>query len=132
MNRPYSKIQISSLVLIPLILFGAGCAPILLVGAGAVAGYAVSRDAVTVDLDAPRGDVWRAAVEETKRLGGQIKKQDAGNGRLDAQIQKTDVVVTLEQLSPATVRVVIRARKNLMPQLELAQRLGVNIARQVS
>ncbi|MBI3333290.1 MAG: DUF3568 family protein [Candidatus Omnitrophica bacterium] len=108
-----------------------GCAPILLATAGAVAGYAVGKDKVTLDLDRPWDPVWSACAEEVKYLGGRIKKEDRSNGRLDVQVKKADVVITLEQLTPSTVRVVIRARKNLLPQLEIAQRLGVGILRRV-
>ena len=108
----------------------AGCAPLLLATAGAVGGYAVSRDSVTVDLDRPRHEVWTAVLEETKRQG-RIKREDSINGRIDARIKEADVVVTLEQLTPATVRVVIRARKHLLPQVDVAQRLGIGIAQRV-
>ena len=106
----------------------AGCAPMLLATAGAVAGYAVSKDSVTLDMDRSWNQVWAACLEEVRYLGGRIKKEDGKDGRLDAQIKKTDVVVTLEQLTHSTVRVVIRARRNLLPQVEIAQRLGVGIA----
>ncbi|MCM8794618.1 MAG: hypothetical protein NC819_02300 [Candidatus Omnitrophica bacterium] len=114
-----------------LVFAAAGCAPLLIASAGAVAGYAVSRDSVTVDLDAAREDVWRICLEETKRYGT-VKRQDALRGRIDAQIQGADTVLTLEQLTASTVRVVIRARKNLLPQLDVAQRLGIAVARSAS
>ena len=117
------------LSLLPL-LWG-GCAPVLFVTAGAVAGYAVSRDSVTVDLDLPMEQVWIACLEETKRLG-RTRQEDRVNRRIDAKIQDTDVVVSLQQLTPSTVRVLIRARKNLLPQLEVAQRLGIAIAHQAN
>ena len=107
-----------------------GCAPILLATVGAVGGYAVSRDSVAIDLDRPADRVWSACLEEVKRQG-LIKREDRAGGRIDAQIRKVDVVLTLETLTPSTVRVVIRARKNLLPQVEIAQRLGVAIARRV-
>ena len=68
-----------------------GCAPVLLMAAGAAGGYAVTRDSVTVDLDRPAERVWTAVVEETKQQG-QIKKEDRPNHRLDAVVQKCDVV----------------------------------------
>jgi len=105
-----------------------GCAPVLLATAGVVVGYAVSRDSVTIDLDRTWDKVWAASLEETKHQG-LLKREDRGRGRLDARIRETDVSVTLEQLTPSTVRLVIRARKHLLPQVEVAQRLGVAIAR---
>ena len=105
-----------------------GCAPVLLATAGVVVGYAVSRDSVTIDLDRPLDKIWAASLEETKQQGF-LKREDRGRGRLDARIRDADVSVTLEQLTPSTVRLVIRARKHLLPQVEVAQRLGVAIAR---
>ena len=105
-----------------------GCAPIFLATAGAVVGYAVSRDSVTVDLDRPLDRVWSACLEESKHQGT-VKRQDQARGRIDAHIRGVDVVVTVDSLTPSTVRVVIRARKNLLPQVDIAQRLGVAIAR---
>jgi hypothetical protein len=107
-----------------------GCTPFLL-AAGAVGGYAVSKDSVTVDLDRPLEQVWKAAVEETKKLGT-LKKEDRNEGRLEALISRTDVVVTVESLTPSTVRVVVRARKHLLPKIQVAQRLATAIIRRVS
>ncbi len=104
-----------------------GCAPVLLATVGAVAGYAVSKDSVTIDLDRPWERVWASCLEETKRQG-RIKREDRARGRIDARIKETDVVATLEQLTPSTVRVIIRARRNLLPKVEVAQRLGIGIA----
>ncbi len=108
----------------------AGCAPILLATAGAVAGYAVSKDSVTIDLDRSWDRVWASCLEEAKHLG-KIKREDRVKGRIDARINEADAVITLDQLTPATVRVVIRARKRLLPQVEVAQKLGIGIARRV-
>lgn len=116
--------------LLVLSLLACGCAPFLL-AAGAVGGYAVSKDSVTVDLDRPLEQVWRAALEETKKLGT-LKKENRQEGRIDALISRTDVVVTVETLTPATVRVVVRARKHLLPQVQVAQRLATGIIRRVS
>ena len=83
-----------------------------------------------MDLDRPREHVWQVCLEEAKREGT-VKRVDPKNGRLDAQIQQASVVLTLEQLTPATIRVVIRARRNLLPRIEVAQRLAIEIARRI-
>ena len=122
-------------IYLPLLVFcwvlpaTSGCA-ILLVGGGAVAGYAASRDSVTMDLDEPLDRVWRAALEEL-RSQGSLKRENANRRRLDARIQQADVVVTLKQLTSSTVRVVVRARKNLLPKVEVAQAVSVAILRRV-
>ena len=106
-----------------------GCAP-LLVASGVAAGYAVSRDSVILDLDKSWESVWNACVDEVK-YEGRLKRENRKRSRIDARIRDVDVVLTLEQLTPATVRVVIRARKHLLPRVEVAQRLGLGIARRM-
>ena len=104
---------------------GGGCAPVL-IATGAVAGYAVSRDSVVMDLDKSWDDVWNAAQEEVGEQG-QVKRENRERGRLDARIEETDVVVIIKQLTPSTVRVAVRARKYLLPKVDVAQRVALGI-----
>ncbi len=106
-----------------------GCAPVLL-ATGAVAGYAISRDSVVLDLDRPWNQVWNAAREEVKQQGA-VKRENPKRGRLDARIQEADVVVVLKQLTPSTVRVVVRARKNLLPKVDVAQKVALGIQKRI-
>lgn len=105
----------------------AGCAP-MLVAAGAAAGYAASRDSVTLDLDGSPERVWEAATEEIRELG-KIKREDLKQRRLDGQVEGADVVITLRPLTASTVRVAVRARRNLLPKPEIAQRIAFGIVR---
>ncbi len=116
-------------VLLALGLASSGCAPVL-IAAGAVAGYAVSRDSVTLDVEHPWEKVWSASLEETKLLG-HLKREDPKRGRLDVGVEGADVVLTLKQLTPHTVRVVVRARRMLLPKPEIAQRLALGITRRL-
>lgn len=113
--------------LLVLLLAAPGCAPVW-IAAGAVAGYAVSRDSVTLDLDRSWEQVWSACLKETRAFG-KIKREDPKRGRLDATVEGADVVLTLKRLSSSTVRVILRARKTLLPKPEIAQRLGFAIVR---
>lgn len=106
-----------------------GCAPVLL-ATGAVAGYAISRDSALMDMERPWDRVWSAAQEEV-RQAGTVKRESPKRGRLDARVEGADVVVALRQLNPSTVRVVVRARKNLLPKVDVAQKLAFGIQRRV-
>ena len=104
-----------------------GCAP-LWIASGAAIGYAAGRDSAVLDLDRPWNAVWDASREEIQHQG-LIKREDAKRGRIDAKVEETDVVLTVKQLTPSTVRVIVRARKNLFPKMEIAQKLSVGIQR---
>jgi len=106
-----------------------GCAPVLL-ATGVVVGYAVSRDSVLLDLDQPWDRVWGAAQQEVSEQG-RVKRENPKRGRLDARVEEADVVIVLKQLTPSTVRVVVRARKNLLPKVDVAQKVALGIQRRV-
>ncbi len=117
-----------ALALVPAL---SGCA-VLWIGGGAAAGYALTRDSMAFSVeDRSFSRVWEAALRETQSLGA-VKAEDPGKGRLDARVQGADVVVTLEQLTVTTVRVKVRARKNLLPKRDVAEQLGLAILRDVS
>lgn len=107
----------------------AGCAPALL-ATGAVAGYAISRDSVGLDMDQPWDRIWSAVRQEAAERG-QVKRENPNRGRLDARVEEADVVVALKQLTPSTVRVVVRARKNLLPKVDVAQKVALGIQRRL-
>lgn len=111
--------------------FGAsGCAALWVAG-GAAAGYALTRDSMAFSVeDRAFRRVWEAAAREARRRGT-VKAEDPGKGRLDARIEGADVVVTLEQLTVTTVRVTVRARKNLLPRRGVAEQLGLAILREL-
>jgi hypothetical protein len=106
-----------------------GCAPVL-VAAGAAVGYAASRDSVTVALDHPMEMVWEAVVEEV-RLLGKVKREDPKRRRVEGRVEGADVVITLKPLTVSTVRAVVRARQNLLPRPDIAQRIGFGLVRRI-
>ena len=108
----------------------AGCAAVALVSVGSVVGYAVSRDHVEMTVEQPYDKVWSAALEETKRAG-LLKDINQDTGRIEATTQGTHLVVTLERLTETTVKVIIKARKHMLPQIEIAQRLATRLAKRL-
>ena len=118
------------LVSVVLVVGMMGCAAVALVGVGAVAGYAVSRDRVEMVVERPYEQVWAAAMDETKH-SGLLKDVDQDKGRIEAMHQGTHIEVTLEQVTETAVKVVIKARKHLLPQIDTAQRLAARLARRL-
>lgn len=99
----------------------AGCAPVL-IGAGAVGGYAISRDAIRSHFDVSERvlyDLSRDVVEDF----GFITEEDERRGRLRGEVEGATVTVTVERVSDRTVQLTIRARKYLMPRIHVAHRV---------
>jgi hypothetical protein len=106
-----------------------GCAP-MLIATGAAAGYAISRDSMVMTLNNPWMHVWQAALEEAKSQG-LIKWENMRAGKIAALVQDVDVAITLKQLTPSTIRVTVRARKHLLPKVDIAQQVGLGISRRL-
>ena len=127
----HTSVRHGSLLLVLVACLGmTGCAAAL-VGAGAVIGYAVSRDRVDLTVERPYPAVWSTCLEEAKRFG-LLKEADQAAGRIEVLNQGTHVTLTLERLSETTVKIIFKARKNLLPKIDVAQRLATQLARKLS
>ena len=103
-----------------------GCA-VLLVGAGAAGGYAVSQDSVKNNFDLTVSEVFRAS-REVIRSAGLITTEDERHGMLKAVVEGADVTVTVKPVSRKTVELRVRARDHvLLPKIEIAQSLYTQI-----
>ena len=103
-----------------------GCA-VLLVGAGAAGGYAVSQDSVKNNFDLPAGEVFRAS-RDVVRAAGLVTTEDERHGTLKAVVQGADVTVTVTPVSRKTVELRVKARDHvLLPKIEIAQSLYTQI-----
>lgn len=96
-----------------------GCA-VLLVGAGAAGGYAVSRDAIKNHLDLPLTHVYRVS-REVVREAGFVTVEDERRGLLKATVGEATVTITIKPVSQKTVELKVKARRFLLPNLEVAQ-----------
>lgn len=103
-----------------------GCA-VLLLGAGAAGGYAVSRDSVVDHLERSREVVYRASLAVAQSMG-QVTLESPKQGVVQATIDDANVRITIRQVTTNTVELRIRARnKLLMPKVEVAQRVTARI-----
>ncbi len=106
-----------------------GC-PLFLIGGGVLGGLAISEDTVRSDLDKPFNQIWDIAHQELKAMGA-ITLQDREHGRLEANVESGHVWITLDQLTPKTVRLEIKARKNMLPKIKLAQKVSTRILKRL-
>ena len=97
-----------------------GCA-LLLVGAGAAGGYAMSKDSIRNYFDQPRERVYGVSRDVAEELGA-VTSEDARRGVLKAEVQGANVTISVKPVSRTTVELRVRARDNLLlPKLDVAQ-----------
>lgn len=103
-----------------------GCA-VLLVGAGAAGGYAISRDSVKNLFDLPAEAVFRASRQIVAEQG-LITVEDARNGLLKATVEGATVTVTVKPVTKRTVELKVKARDSLhLPKVDIAQTIYTKI-----
>ncbi len=108
-----------------------GCIYVLLGGAAAAGGYAISRDTIQGEIDADFDHVWDTAVEIVSIMGT-IDSESHEMGEIIADVGGAKVWVYVIQLTPSTIRLKVKARKNLFPSIATAQNVFIKIMNKVN
>jgi hypothetical protein len=111
-------------LIITLMIFSAsmyGCAAVL-VGAGVAGGIAISEDTAKLETDTSFDRAWRITYNMIKSMGV-IAQADRDIGKIDATIQESRVEAKVIPLTSRTVRIQVKARKNMLPNMDLAMRI---------
>ena len=115
-----------------LIIGMSGCiaAPIILVGAGAFGGYAISRDTFEGNTNKSQDELWDTA---NKVLGimGSVDHSDRKRDELDGHVNGATVWITVIPINTSTTKLRIKARKNLLPAIGVAQDIYAKIINQL-
>ena len=103
-----------------------GC-PVVLVGAGAAGGYALSKDSAKSNFDLPKDRIYKRSLDVVKEMG-QVTMEDEKHGLIKASITDVNVTITVKQLTKKTVELKVKARdKFLVPKVALAQEVYTKI-----
>lgn len=131
---PYKANPVINLILsVGLCLTTAGCAAgiIVAVGAGALGGYAISRD--TFEGITSRGpeELWDAANLVTSIMGT-VENSDRKLNQIQAVISGARVTVTILPVNLTTTKLRIKARKAaIFPAIDVAQNVYSKIMNQL-
>lgn len=98
-----------------------GCAAVL-VGAGVAGGIAISEDTAKLEVDSNFDRTWKITYGVVKSMGV-VTKEDRESGKIEAKIQDSSVEAKVVPLTSRTTQIQIKARKNLLPNMDLAMRM---------
>ena len=106
------------LAIVSCVLFSYGCA-LFLIGGGVAGGIAISKDTAKLEVDSSFDHAWDAAysIVDTRGL---ITLEDKRGGRIESKIDNSSVVVKIKRITGKAVRISVSARKNLLPNIDLA------------
>jgi hypothetical protein len=104
----------------------AGCVPLLIGGVGVLGGYAISKDTIAAETSKDIEDIWRSS-KDVVSIMGIIKSADEETKVIEASIYSSSVTIRIERMTEATNRLKVKARKLMMPNIGLAQKVFVKI-----
>lgn len=121
-------IALSASVLAMYVISGCALVPVALVGGGVVGGMAISEDTVQTEFDRNYDQAWGTSVSVLERAGA-IETSDKEAGRIEGYVRKSKVTIRLEQLTPSTVRIQVKARKSagVLPDIDTAHTIAYRI-----
>lgn len=110
----------------------AGCVPMVFVavGAGAVGGYAVSRDTFEGVSAKGQDEIWDAA-NHVLPIMGEVKDSDRKAGTLHAVVSGVNVMVSIIPVNLTTTKLRVKARKSIFPRIAIAQDVYTKIMHQL-
>ncbi len=118
-------------LILVLVVSAAGCAaPLLLVGAGAVGGYAVSGDTFEGVTSKSEDEIWDAA-HKVASIMGTIEEDNRHSGQMTARINGARVTITVVPVNLNTTKLRIKARKGIFPRIGTAQEVYAKINAQL-
>lgn len=103
-----------------------GCFYVVLGGVAAAGGYAISQDTIQGETQRDFDDVWDAAMDIVSIMGT-INSQSRELGKISALVNGAKITVNISQLTPAAVRLKVKARKSLFPSITNAQNIYIKI-----
>lgn len=132
MGKLFSKnFWITRILMIPILFSMSGCIYLVVGGIGALGGYVVSPDTVEGMTDNSVEDLWDAA-EEVVSIMGEVENVLDVSGVMVAYINRSEVTITIIKINESTTKLVVKARKTIFPQINLAQDVFVKILSKVN
>ena len=106
--------------LLSVVLFS-GCVAIIL-GAGVAGGIAISQDTIRLQSNTNRDRAFNVTHQTLDRMGI-INKEDPKAGTIESTVEDSHVVARIIPVTKNSMRIEIKARKNLLPNMDLASKI---------
>src|SRR3989338_8914320 len=107
-----------------------GCTLFLIGGAATAGAIAVSQDFATTSLDVSFERAWKVSLAQLRKVG-RVHDSLRKMGEIDATVEDSKVHVKISRLNEHTVDIKVSARKNLLPNTDLAQSILASIIRRL-
>jgi len=111
-------------------IFSSGCVFLVIGGVGAVGGYAISRDSFEGVSSKGQEELF-AAAQKVLSIMGTISDARPKDGEIVAMVYGNHVTVDIIQINLTTSKLRVKARKDLLPSVGVAQEVYTKIMNQL-
>ncbi len=124
------RARICFIFLIAFAVASYGCTTTAVIVGGAVAAGAIAltHDSATTSVDTSFNNAWKVANERLKKIGD-VDESHHKLGEIRAKVNNADIKVRISRLTERTVDIKVSARRNFLPDLDLARSILANIMR---
>lgn len=98
-----------------------GCVAIIL-GAGVAGGIAVSQDTIRLQSNTSHDRAFNVTHQTLDRIGI-INKEDQKAGIIESTVEDSHVVARIIPVTKNSIRIEVKVRKNLLPNMDLASKI---------
>ena len=113
-----------------LCVFSTGCIFVVVGAAGAVGGYAVSRDTFE-GVSSKSQDELLASAHKVMSIMGTISDERPKDGELVGTVYGAHIVVDVIQINMTTSKLRVKARQYMLPRIGIAQEVYTKIMNQL-
>jgi len=92
---------------------------------------AISEDTVKSEVDAGFDQVWNATLNEVEKMGGEFTVKDKIRGVMEVKVRSSNIHIEIDRLTPKTIRMTVKSRKHLLPNIKLAHEISARVLRQL-
>lgn len=104
-----------------------GCVPVIVAGAGVVAGYALSNDSAAGNIKEEYRVLWDLCVDKLESMDAEIHMSDESKGIIKALVSENSVAIKIAALNPKMQRLKVSARRCFLPKAQFAQKVFFKI-----
>ena len=113
------------------LVVSSGCVFVVGAAVGVLGGYAISQDTIQGEASAAYSQAWEAALE-VMRIMGDASIEDSTLGTIEATVNSAKVWVTVTEIVDGAVRIRVKSRKYMLPNLKLAQKIYIKIVEKIT
>ncbi|MEI8350201.1 MAG: DUF3568 family protein [Candidatus Omnitrophota bacterium] len=112
------------------LLIANGCIPVL-IGTGVVAGYTLSNDTASGEIKTEYRVLWDVVLDKMQSMNAEIINTNESKGIVKAKLADHDLTIKIDTINSQLQKLTISARKYMLPKPQFAQKIFLQIVKEL-